>query len=137
MKNIAPNAAIFSHIPGENGKGKGHDLQSGQGEDVARPWIVWIFTVLNRYLGENFREGKVGRNNSTKIDNPIFGVLHTFFPNIFLLIRGIRGSGPPCQWVSPTVNRGGSLCPVHGAKHGGGRRGHGHRRDHAGAEEGE
>ena len=80
MQNIAPNVATFSHIPGTMARGKGSRLATRAGEDVARPRIVWIFPVVNRYPGENFREGKVGRNNSTKIDNPIFGVLQTFPP---------------------------------------------------------
>src|SRR3954467_10872798 len=75
MKIIAPNSAIFSHIPGENGTGKGSCLATRAGADVARSRIAWIYLVINQYPGESFREGKVGRNNNTKIDNSVFGVL--------------------------------------------------------------
>src|SRR3954468_22395228 len=89
MQHIAQIVATFSHIPGQMTGEKGSRLATRAGEDVARSSIVWIFSVINRYPGENFREGKVGRNNSTKIDNPIFGVLHGSKPNIsFLKIWG-------------------------------------------------
>jgi hypothetical protein len=80
MQHIAQIVATFSHIPGQMTGEKGSRLATKAGDDVARPSIIWIFPVVNRYPGEIFREGKVGRNNSTKIDNPIFGVLQTFPP---------------------------------------------------------
>ena len=46
------------------------------GERVERSTIVWILLVINQTPGEKDLEKKLGRNNNTKIDNPIFGVLH-------------------------------------------------------------
>src|SRR4051812_43107215 len=48
----------------------------GAVERAARSRIVWIHLVINQTLGEKDREEKLRRNNSTKIDNPIFWVLH-------------------------------------------------------------
>ena len=42
--------------------------------------IVWIHLVTHQIPEEKFGRGKLGRINSTKIDNPIFGVLQTFPP---------------------------------------------------------
>ena len=77
MKNIAPDVAISLHIPGEmarerimtcnQGRGRCCKVKGGLDSAGHQPDPE-----------ENFREGKVGRNNSTKIDNPIFGVLHPF-----------------------------------------------------------
>src|SRR3954465_2876887 len=38
--------------------------------------IFWIYLVINQIPGEKGRQKKLGSNNSTKIDNPIFGALH-------------------------------------------------------------
>lgn len=77
--------------------GKGSGIATRAEEEVARSRIVWSYLVINQSPGENFREGKVGRNNSTKIDNPIFGVLQTFPPykNLVLEIRRVSSKPHP------------------------------------------
>src|SRR4051812_17088418 len=84
MQNIAPNVATFSPIPGANGRGEGHDLQKGQGKMLQGRGLSEFFRSSTGIQGKNFREGKVGRNNSTKIDNPIFGVLQLSPPRYLL-----------------------------------------------------
>ena len=79
MKNIAPDLAISLHIRGSRVWG-GILTRKRAGERVARSRIVWILLIINQTPGEKDREKKLGRNNSTKIDNPIFGVLQTFPP---------------------------------------------------------
>ena len=40
----------------------------------------WIHLVIHQLPEEKIWERKLGRNNNTKIDNLIFGVLQTFAP---------------------------------------------------------
>ena len=74
MTNIAPDSAISLHIPAR-GSEEGSGLEKGQRKRFARSTMVWIPLVINQTPGEKDREKKLERNNSTKIDNPIFGLL--------------------------------------------------------------
>src|SRR3954468_16260923 len=60
-------------------EGLGSDLALQRGrEKGCKVKIVWIYLFINQIPGEKGRQKKLGRNNNTKIDNPIFGVLQNF-----------------------------------------------------------
>jgi hypothetical protein len=50
------------------------------GKSTERLRNDWIHLVICQIPEEKFGREKLGRNNSPKIDNPIFGVLQTFPP---------------------------------------------------------
>ena len=58
----------------------GAKLAQEPGKITGRLRIVWIHLVIHQVPEEKFGREKLGRNNSTKIDNTIFGVLQTFPP---------------------------------------------------------
>ena len=50
----------------------------GQGPERLK--IAWILLIIQETPEKDFEKESSEKNNSTKIDNPIFGVLQTFPP---------------------------------------------------------
>ena len=53
--------------------GLGEHQRHGQGSEKLK--IAWIHLIIQQTLEKDFEKESSEKNNSTKIDNPIFGVL--------------------------------------------------------------
>ena len=71
---------ILAYSRGKWQDKKGHDLQQRQGTMLQGQASSWFFRSSTGIQGKFSGKEKSEGNNSTKIDNPIFGVLQTFPP---------------------------------------------------------
>ena len=58
----------------------GLDQHQRHGQGSERLNIGWIHQIIQQTPEKDFEKESSEKNNSTKIDNPIFGVLQTFPP---------------------------------------------------------